>query len=548
MAISNISADTIDKIRRRSAYSLPDRPSEIGMKPDEIRRAFYEAITEDNESIVYEINRIVNEINTAFTGEVGNRNTAIQTHNTSSEAHSDIRSIISSDKAALQEEITQKIATHNTLSTAHSDIRALIAAINNSAKVQLGQGSSTASGIAIGKNSNAASIAIGASAQSVGEKSVALGDNAKAQASNSVQLGSGTNTSEGTLKFLSNIIADANGNLYDDGQKVGDKYALKTGTYSNLHAGMSDEATNVSSKIGGKAISSIFESDGLTAKKASASDKATKDGSGNVITDTYVTKQEYAQLKIAEVVNELPATGVPQRIYLVPGDEPVNENLYDEYLWINGKWEMAGKAQAIVEAGTIIKIDGEKAKQLTFNSDPQTQMNDLADDIASITQSISSISGTLGTHSSNIADIEEYIDNILGNISLLANSNGGFAAGGEASAGTGGAIGNYASATTGFAGGYSAKATADGAVQLGQGTNANANTLQFRDKKIADASGNLYDAGEKLEDKYIQSTTFTSTQLSKLLALADKIVSVDNNAVQFSVEVAASSFNAITEE
>ena len=67
----------------------------------------------------------------------------------------------------------------------------------------------------------------------------------------------------------------------------------------------------------------------------------------------------------------------------------------------------------------------------------------------------------------------------------------GFAGGQEASAESGGAVGSAASATNGFAGGYKAKATASGAVQLGQGTNNNANTLQFRDYQIVDANGNI---------------------------------------------------------
>lgn len=67
----------------------------------------------------------------------------------------------------------------------------------------------------------------------------------------------------------------------------------------------------------------------------------------------------------------------------------------------------------------------------------------------------------------------------------------GFAGGQEASAESGGAVGSAASATNGFAGGYNAKATANGAVQLGQGKNNNANTLQFRDYQIVDANGNI---------------------------------------------------------
>ena len=78
-----------------------------------------------------------------------------------------------------------------------------------------------------------------------------------------------------------------------------------------------------------------------------------------------------------------------------------------------------------------------------------------------------------------------------GAVGSEANATYGGAVGVAASATTGGAIGQSASATNGFAGGYSAKATANGAVQLGQGTNNNANTLKFRDYQIVDANGNI---------------------------------------------------------
>lgn len=117
----------------------------------------------------------------------------------------------------------------------------------------------------------------------------------------------------------------------------------------------------------------------------------------------------------------------------------------------------------------------------------------------------------INTALSSISDIT----NIVNNTTKIKNSNGGFAAGEGATATYGGAIGNGASAgmggaigrmantstggavgqgansTTGFAGGYNAIANATGAVQLGQGTNSDANTLQFRGYQVVDADGNI---------------------------------------------------------
>ena len=53
-------------IRRKSAYSLPTNPSERGMTPDEIRRAFYAPITEATQSVLAELDRVVGETNEAL--------------------------------------------------------------------------------------------------------------------------------------------------------------------------------------------------------------------------------------------------------------------------------------------------------------------------------------------------------------------------------------------------------------------------------------------------------------------------------------------------
>lgn len=124
----------------------------------------------------------------------------------------------------------------------------------------------------------------------------------------------------------------------------------------------------------------------------------------------------------------------------------------------------------------------------------------------------------------------ESVENIVNNTTKIAETNfGGFSAGENSSATTGGgavgsdastlsggavgsgansttggAVGLGAYTTTGFAGGYMAKASANGAVQLGEGTNTNANTLQFRGYQIVDASGNI--PSERLKNAALKKT------------------------------------------
>ena len=61
--IEQVSTNTEQAIKRKTAYALPDRPSESGMRPDEIKKAFYSAMTDKDNSLMAEIKRIVNESN-----------------------------------------------------------------------------------------------------------------------------------------------------------------------------------------------------------------------------------------------------------------------------------------------------------------------------------------------------------------------------------------------------------------------------------------------------------------------------------------------------
>ena len=133
----------------------------------------------------------------------------------------------------------------------------------------------------------------------------------------------------------------------------------------------------------------------------------------------------------------------------------------------------------------------------------------------------------INTALSSISDIT----NIVNNTTKIAETNfGGFSAGKNSSATTGGgavgsdastlsggavgsgansttggAVGLGAYTTTGFAGGYMAKASANGAVQLGEGVNQDANTLQFRGYKIVDANGNVVAPANEAKQFYRHS-------------------------------------------
>lgn len=79
MAINRISQAAVNNIRRKTAYGLPDRPSERGYKAVDVKRAFYSALTDSDNSITAEVNRVVDEINSELAETNGKVNALSET-------------------------------------------------------------------------------------------------------------------------------------------------------------------------------------------------------------------------------------------------------------------------------------------------------------------------------------------------------------------------------------------------------------------------------------------------------------------------------------
>lgn len=61
--IKKVSAETKAAIRRKSAYTLPNNPTDSGYKADDIRKAFWQPIVDISQSSIAEIDRVVDEVN-----------------------------------------------------------------------------------------------------------------------------------------------------------------------------------------------------------------------------------------------------------------------------------------------------------------------------------------------------------------------------------------------------------------------------------------------------------------------------------------------------
>lgn len=61
--IRQITKETENAMLRKSAYGLPNRPSESGMKAEDIKKAFYKSLIDSENSLLSELKRIVTEAN-----------------------------------------------------------------------------------------------------------------------------------------------------------------------------------------------------------------------------------------------------------------------------------------------------------------------------------------------------------------------------------------------------------------------------------------------------------------------------------------------------
>ena len=84
----------------------------------------------------------------------------------------------------------------------------------------------------------------------------------------------------------------------------------------------------------------------ITINNVAQATKATQDGNGNIIANTYATKDQVTALSKfnIEVVNELPTQNISTTtIYLKPSENSTTGDLYAEYIYINYKWEKLGE-------------------------------------------------------------------------------------------------------------------------------------------------------------------------------------------------------------
>lgn len=134
-------------------------------------------------------------------------------------------------------------------------------------------------------------------------------------------------------------------------------------TYATI-ADVSDKDTKVVHLDGEETITGLktFEQ-AIVGDLTGTAAKATADGDGLVIKDTYATKEEVSKIITAEIVvlndiSELPAEPTAKdkkTIFLVGNGSDEEQNAYDEYVWA-GTWEKIGTTK--VDLTNYVTIDG----------------------------------------------------------------------------------------------------------------------------------------------------------------------------------------------
>lgn len=92
----------------------------------------------------------------------------------------------------------------------------------------------------------------------------------------------------------------------------------------------------------------------------SGSDVKVPTKTSELINDSNFATQDYVDEEIAnfdfiKIVTELPETGLVNRTYFVPKQDPVTNDLYDEYMWVDGKWELITTKQIEVDLTKYVK-------------------------------------------------------------------------------------------------------------------------------------------------------------------------------------------------
>lgn len=158
-------------------------------------------------------------------------------------------------------------------------------------------------------------------------------------------------------------------------------------------------------------------------KEALETEIANREAADAALGESIDTKIAEAKsiIPVKHIVQALPTENINTRdTYLVPAEEPNENNLYIEYAYINGAWEIIGSPVNIDLSGYYTKTEtdnllDDKAEAVDLTEEASTRAT--ADE--EIAENITSINSTLTTHGNSISTLQSDVSTAETNIENL---------------------------------------------------------------------------------------------------------------------------------
>ncbi len=139
-------------------------------------------------------------------------------------------------------------------------------------------------------------------------------------------------------------------------------------------ANASDTAlTFVAQQGGGSGSGYVTFSDYMTEEKTGVA-KAIPTSDISDLSNVYInngmlyTKTSQVPVITIKKVDKLPTTGETGVLYLVPNENPGSSNLYDEYMWLDGAWEIIGTSTIdFIDSAFVVSGDIAEDGTITFD-------------------------------------------------------------------------------------------------------------------------------------------------------------------------------------
>lgn len=161
-----------------------------------------------------------------------------------------------------------------------------------------------------------------------------------------------------TNRGLDRILGEANSHAESKASQA----EAEANNYTNtkVAGALSDANVYTNTKASATVVDANRYTDTQVSTAVSDANGYTDSGLSRILEEAKAyTDQELAEFDFVKVVDSLPTSGLPNKIYLVPKSDTQTQDLFDEYVWVNGKWEWITTKQMEVDMTQYVeKVSG----------------------------------------------------------------------------------------------------------------------------------------------------------------------------------------------